>query len=118
MKIVKRAAAVVAISGLLMSAAAVSTWAGMPAGNMPAPSQPQVLAAANGPMSATEDSVAPSLALQVTHHIHSNCEASHMYGADNVVGDKDACIMGGYAIPGGYGFGVAIGGVGMASGVR
>jgi hypothetical protein len=67
-------------------------------------------------MSATEDSVDPSLALQLTHHIHSNCEASHMYGANNVVGDANACIMGGYAIPGGYG--VAIGGVGMASGVR
>jgi hypothetical protein len=117
MKIV-RTVAVVVMAGLLMSAAAVSTWAGMPAGHMPAPGHLQVLAAANGPMSTIEDSVDPSLALQVTHHIHSNCEASHMYGADNVVGDKNACIMGGYAIPGGYGSGVAIGGVGMASGVR
>jgi hypothetical protein len=117
MRIVKTAAVVV-MSGLLMSAAAASTRAGVPAGNMPGPSYPQVLAAANRPMSATEDSVDPSLALQVTHHIHSNCEASHMYGADNVVGDKNACIMGGYAIPGGYGSGVAVGGVGMASGVR
>jgi hypothetical protein len=116
MTIVKRAA-IVAISGLLMGASA-SAWAAMPAGNTAAASHAEVVAAANGPMSATEDSVAPSLALQVTHHIHSNCEASHMYGADNVVGDQNACIMGGYAIPGGYGFGVAIGGVGMASGVR
>ena len=116
MTIVKRAA-IVAISGLLMGAS-VSAWAAMPAGNMAAPSHAEVVAAANGPLSATEGSVDPSLALQVAHHIHSNCEASHMYGADDVVGDANACIMGGYAIPGGYGFGVAIGGVGMASGVR
>jgi hypothetical protein len=118
MTIVKKTAVIVAMSGLLMGAASVSTWAGMPAGNMSAPSHPQVLAAANGPMSATEGSVDSSLARQVTYQIHSNCEASHMYGADNVVGDKNACIMGGYAIPGGYGVGLAIGGVGMASGVR
>jgi hypothetical protein len=118
MKIVKRTAVVVAISGLLMSAASVSTWAGMPSGNIPAPSHLQVLAAANGPLFATESSLEPSMALQAARQVRSNCEASHMYGADNVVGDKNACIMGGYAIPGGYGSGVAVGGVGMASGVR
>jgi IS5 family transposase len=41
---------------------------------------------------------------------------SGVMGAAGVEGDKNACIMGGYAIPGGYG--VAIGGVGIASGVR
>jgi hypothetical protein len=46
MKTVKTAAVEV-MSGLLMSAAAVSTWAGMAAGHMPAPGHPQVFAAAN-----------------------------------------------------------------------
>lgn len=104
MKIVKRAAVVV-ISGLLMGAAS-STWA-MPAGNMAAPSQAEVIAVTNGPLSATESSLEPSLALQAARRVRNNCEASHIYGADDVVGDKNACIMGGYSIPGAYGFGMA-----------
>jgi hypothetical protein len=101
---------------LLMGAASVSTWAGMPAGNLAAPSQAEVLAVANGPLSATEGALEPSMALQAARQVRSNCKASHIYGADDVVGDKNACIMGGYAISGGYG--VAFGGVGMVGGVR
>ena len=104
MRIVKRAA-VVMMSGLLMGAGSVSTWAAIPAGNIPAPSNPEVVASANASGSATARMVEPSLALQASHHVHSNCEASHMYGADNVVGDASACIRGGYAIPGGLGVG-------------
>jgi hypothetical protein len=67
---------------------------------------------ANGPMSATESSLEPSMALQVARQVRSNFKASHIYGADEVVADQNSCIMGGYAIPGAYG------GIGMAMGVR
>jgi hypothetical protein len=105
MKIVKRAAVVV-ISGLLMGAAS-SSWAAMPATNVAGTGQAEVIAAANGPVAATESPLEPSLALQAARLVRSNCKASHIYGADDVVGDKNACIMGGYAIGGGYGYGMA-----------
>ena len=82
MTIVKRAA-VVAISGFLMGAS-VSAWAGMPTGNMAAPSHIDVIAAANGPLSATEGALEPSMALQATRQVRNNCQASHIYGADDV----------------------------------
>jgi len=112
MRIVK-SAAVVAISGFLMGAS-MSAWAGMPTDNMEAPSHIEVIAAANGPLSATEGALEPSMALQATRQVRSNCQASHIYGADDVVGDKNSCIMGGYAIPGAG----AYSGIGMATGVR
>jgi hypothetical protein len=54
-------------------------------------------------------------ALQAARQGHSNCKASHIYGTSGVVGDKNACIMGGYTLPGSYGVG-AVGG--MAAGAR
>jgi hypothetical protein len=91
MKIVKRAAAVV-MSSLLMSAS-VSTWAAMPAGNMAAPGHAEVIAAANGPLSATKSSLEPSPALQAARQVRGNCRASHIYGAHDVVGDPNTCII-------------------------
>jgi hypothetical protein len=113
MKIVRKAA-VVAIAGFLLGATLVPSWAAMPAANMAAPNQAEVIAAATGPFSATESLLEPSVALQATRQVRSNCKASHMYGADNLVGDPKACIMGGYGIAGAYGYG----GVGMATGGR
>jgi hypothetical protein len=107
MKIVK-GAAVVVMSGFLMGASSLSTRAAMPAGNVAAaPSNASVIVAANGPLSATESLLKPPLALPSSPQVHSNCKASHLYGADDVVGDQNSCIMGGYAIPGAYGAGIA-----------
>ena len=108
MKITKKAAVVV-ISGLLMSGASVPTWAEMPANSIAAPGHAEVIAAANGPLAATESSLEPSNAVQAARQARSNCTASHIYGADDVVGDQKACIMGGYAIQGTYGVGIATG---------
>jgi hypothetical protein len=99
MKIVKSAAMVV-ISGLLMGAS-VSARAAMPVDNMASPSHASVIAVANDPLFATVSSLEPSPALQAARQEHNNCKASHMYGADDIVGDKQACIMGGYSISGG-----------------
>lgn len=108
MKKVKSAALAV-ISGWLIGASA-SAWATMPAGNMTEPNHAEVIAAANGPLFAAEGSLEPSLALQAARQDHGRCKASHIYGAADVVGDKNTCIMGGYGIPGAYGGGMAIGG--------
>jgi hypothetical protein len=113
MRIVEKAAAVL-VAGLMIGATSMSSWAAMPAANMAAPSQAEVIGAATGPFSATESLLEPSLVLQAERQVHSNCKASHMYGADNLVGDPNACIMGGYGIAGAYGYG----GVGMATGGR
>jgi hypothetical protein len=108
MKRVKSAALVV-MSGWLMGVSA-SAWAAMPAGNMAQPNHAEVIAAANGPLFATESSLEPSLALQAARQDQGKCKASHIYGAADVVGDKNTCIMGGYGISGAYGGGMAIGG--------
>ena len=108
MKMVKRAALVV-MSGLLMGVSA-SAWATMPAGNTTEPNHAEVIAAGNGPLFATESSLEPSVALQAARQDHGKCKASHIYGAADVVGDKNTCIMGGYAFSGAYGGGMAIGG--------
>jgi hypothetical protein len=108
MKRVKSAALVV-MSGWLMGVSA-SAWAAMPAVNMAQPNHAEVIAAANGPLFATEGSLEPSLALQVARQDHGKCKASRIYGAADVVGDKNICIMGGYEVPGAYGGGMATGG--------
>jgi len=113
MKIIK-SAAIVAISGFLLGATLVPSWAAMPAASTAAETHAGVIMAADVPLSATESLLEPSLALQAARQVHSNCKASHMYGADNLVGDPKACIMGGYGIAGAYGYG----GVGMATGGR
>jgi hypothetical protein len=79
MKIVEKAAAVL-VAGLMIGATSMSSWAAMPAANMAAPSQTEVLAAASGPFSASESLLEPSLALQAARQVHSNCKASHIYG--------------------------------------
>jgi hypothetical protein len=79
MKMVKSAALVV-MSGWLMGVSA-SAWAAMPAGNMAPPNHAEVIAAANGPLFATEGSLEPSLALQVARQDHGKCRASHIYAA-------------------------------------
>jgi hypothetical protein len=108
MKRVKSAALVV-MSGWLIGVSA-SAWAAMPAGNITEPNHGEVIAAANDPLFAAEDSLEPSLALQAARQDHGKCKASHIYGAADVVGDKSTCIMGGYAFSGAYGGGMAIGG--------
>jgi hypothetical protein len=86
----------------------------MPADNMAPPSHAEVIATSNVPPFATESLLEPSMALQAARQRHSNCRASHIYGTSGVVGDKNACIMGGYALPGSYGVG-AIGGMAAAA---
>ncbi len=113
MKLVKSAAAGL-VAGLVIGATSISSWAAMPAANMAAPIQAEVIAAATVPLSATQSLLEPSLALKPARQVHSNCKPSHMYGANNLVGDPNACIMGGYGIAGIYGYG----GVGMATGAR
>jgi hypothetical protein len=108
MKIVKQAAVVV-ISAVLMGAASVSSWAAMPVGNMATWRHAEVITAANGPLSATGSSLEPSLAFQTVSQVRSKCKASHIYGPDDVVGDPNTCIMGGYAIPSAYAVGVTTG---------
>jgi hypothetical protein len=113
MNIIK-GSAVVAISGLLLAATWVPSSAEMPAASTAAETHTGAIMAADVQMSATESSLEPSLALQAARQVLSNCKASHMYGADNLVGNPKACIMGGYGIAGAYGYG----GVGMATGGR
>src|SRR5437879_5852132 len=96
-------AAVALMSGFLMGASSLSTWAAMPARDMAvAPGAAKVLAVADGSLSATESALEPSLALQATRQVRNNCRPSHLYGPDDVVGDQNSCIKGGYAIPGAY----------------
>ena len=111
MKIMK-SAAVVAISSVLVSATLAPSWAEMPTARTAAEAQAGVMVAAEAPMSGTESLLEPSIALQAGRQVQSNCKASHMYGADNLVGDPKACIMGGYGIAGasGHGLGIATGG--------
>jgi hypothetical protein len=111
MQMVKRAALVV-MSGLLIGMSA-SAWATMPGGNTAEPNHGEMIADANSPLFATEISLEPSVALQAARQGHSNCRASHIYGTD-VVGEKNACIMGGYTVPGSYGVG-AVGGMAAAA---
>lgn len=106
---IRKTAAVMVMSGLLMTAS-LSAWAAMPADNMAPSGHAEVIAASNVPLFATVNSLEPSKALQAARQGHSNCKASRIYGTSDVVGDKSACIMGGYSIPGAYGFGVATGG--------
>jgi hypothetical protein len=109
-----KSAVVVAISGFLLGATLVPSWAEMLAASTGAENHAGVIMAADVPLSATESLLEPSLAFQASREVHSNCKASHLYGADNLVGDPKACIMGGYGIAGAYGYG----GVGMATGGR
>jgi hypothetical protein len=110
MKIIK-SAAVVTISAFLLGATLVPSWAEMPAASTAAQTHAGVITVADVPLSATESLLKPALPLQAARQVHSNCKASHMYGADNLVGNQKACIMGGYAIGSGYGgVGTAIGG--------
>jgi hypothetical protein len=113
MNIIK-SAAVVTMSGFLLGATLMPSWAEMPAANTAAETHAGVIMAADVPLSATESLLEPALPLQATRQVHSNCKASHMYGADNLVGNPKACIMGGYGIASAYGYG----GVGMATGGR
>jgi hypothetical protein len=99
---IMKVTAMVMISGLLMGASAPG-WAATPVDSVAGSSHGAVIAAANGPLFATVSSLEPSPALQSARQEHNNCEASHMYGADDIVGDKQACIMGGYSISGGPG---------------
>jgi hypothetical protein len=43
----------------------------------------------------------PSEQVQAARKVISNCKASHLYTADDIVGDKSTCIMGTYNLPGG-----------------
>jgi len=106
---IEKITAMVVISGLLMGAS-VSARAAMPVDSMAGSSHGAVIAAANGPLFATVSSLEPSPALQASRQEHNNCKASHMYGADDIVGDKQACIMGGYSISGGAGMATGPGG--------
>jgi hypothetical protein len=105
MRIFKKAANI-AMAGLMMGASA-SAWAQMPAGNTP--SRAGAALVASGPLSATEIALQPSEQVQAARQLHNNCKASHLYGADDIVGDKSTCIMGMYTFPGGL--------VGTATGV-
>jgi hypothetical protein len=111
---IRKSAAVIVMSSLLMTAS-LSAWAAMPADNTTPPNHAEVFATASGPLLATESFLEPSPALQAARQGHSNCKASHIYGTSGVVGDKHACIMGGYMVPGTYGV-AAVGG--MAAGGR
>src|SRR6266481_3792988 len=97
MRIFKKAANI-AMAGLMMGASA-SAWAQMPAGNTP--SRAGAALVASGPLSATEIALQPSEQVQAARQLHNNCKASHLYGADDIVGDKSTCIMGTYNLPGG-----------------
>jgi len=106
---IRKRATVIVMSGLLMTAS-LSAWAAMPAYNIAPPNHAEVIATKSGPLFATESLLEPSPALQAARQGHSNCKASHVYGTSGVVGDKHACIMGGYMVPGTYGV-AAVGGI-------
>ena len=107
MRIVKKAANI-ALAGLMMGASA-SVWAQVPAGNTTGTSRAGAALVASGPLSAVEVVMQPSEEVQAARRVTNNCKASHLYTADDIVGDKDTCIKGTYDIPGGF---VGIAGVG------
>jgi hypothetical protein len=91
MKIVRTTAAAL-ISGLLMSGVSVPAWSAPPVltGAQVASAKP-VLQAAGGILAAAEF---PRIQ-QIRPQAQSNCKPGHMYSADDIVGDPQACIMGG-----------------------
>jgi hypothetical protein len=99
MRIVKKAANV-ALAGLMMGASA-SVWAQVPAGNTTGAGRAGAALVASGPLSAAEIVMQPSEQVQAARRVINNCKASHLYTADDIVGDKSTCIMGTYNLPGG-----------------
>jgi hypothetical protein len=90
-----RTTAVALISGLLMSGVSLPAWSAPPVsealtGAQVASAKP-VLQAADGILAAAEF---PRIQ-QIRPQAQSNCKPGHMYSADDIVGDPQACIMGG-----------------------
>jgi hypothetical protein len=90
-----RTTAVALISGLLMSGVSLPAWSAPPVsealtGAQVASAKP-VLQAAGGILAAAEF---PRIQ-QIRPQAQSNCKPGHMYSADDIVGDPQACIMGG-----------------------
>ena len=101
MNIFKKAANV-ALAGLMMGASA-SVWAQVPAGNTTGAGGAGAALVASGPLSAMEVVMQPSEQVQAARKVVDNCKPSHLYAADDIVGDKSTCIMGTYSLPGGIG---------------
>jgi hypothetical protein len=90
-----RTTAVALISGLLMSGVSLPAWSAPPVsegltGAQVASAKPE-LQAAGGILAAAEF---PRIQ-QIRPQAQSNCKPGHMYSADDIVGDPQACIMGG-----------------------
>jgi hypothetical protein len=85
----------VLISGLLMSGPVVTAWSAPPAsegltGAQVASAQP-VVQATSGILAAPEF---PRIQ-QVRPNVQNNCKPGQMYSAHDIIGDPQACIMGG-----------------------
>ena|SRR5690348_15113977 len=94
MKIVRTTAAAV-ISGLLMSGVSVPAWSAPPASEGLTGAQ---VASAQAGVEATSGVLAapefPRIQ-QLRPPAQSNCKPGQMYSAHDIVGDPQACIMGG-----------------------
>jgi hypothetical protein len=93
MKIVRTTAAAL-ISGLLMSGVSVPAWSAPATSEGPTVAQvasaDALLQPANGVLAAPEF---PRIQ-QIRPQAQTNCKPGHMYTADDIVGDPQACIMG------------------------
>jgi hypothetical protein len=110
MKIVRTTAAAL-ISGLLMSGVSVTAWSAPPVSEGLTGAQvASAVPAAGGILAAAE-----SLGIQqIRPQAQTNCMPGHMYSADDIVGNPQACIMGNNGIGGIAGIGgVAIGAPGF-----
>jgi hypothetical protein len=96
MKIVRTTAAAL-ISGLLMSGVSVPAWSAPPTSEGPTVAQvasaDALLQPAGGVLAAPE---LPRFQ-QIRPEAQNNCKPGRMYSAHDIVGDPQACIMGGFS---------------------
>ena len=87
--------AAVLVSGLLMSGPVVTAWSAPPASE--GLTGAQVASAKAGVQTATAFLAAPEFPRiqQIRPDAQNNCKPGQMYSAHDVVGDPQACIMGG-----------------------